>query len=280
MEPSPERCSPSDMAVQAVADLSYERMGERTILARCAAAAPLRVPPPIALGACAYTTLLNMSGGLVAGDELDHRLVLGPRTHVLVTTPGAAKVYRSTGAAARSRTVAAVGPESVLEWVPDPTVFYAGSKLVQRLRVDVAAGGTVLISDLWIAGRIACGEEWAHAELDLALAIDLGRRPLVRERVFLGPDRAAALRGWPYRGAWYAVADRCYPWSVLAEEVAHALDDEAPEVYAGCSPLTRHGVVVSLVSRTAPAFLRANALIWSRLRAALLREVPPELRKH
>lgn len=268
------------MAVQAAADLSYERIGERTILARCAAAAPLRVPPPIALGACAYTTLLNMSGGVVAGDVLDHRLMLGPRAHVLVTTPGAGKVYRSTGAAARTSTVVAVGPDSVFEWVADPTVFYAGSRLVQRVRVDVAAGGTVLISDLWVAGRIACGEEWAHAELDLALAIDLEGRPLVRERVLLGPDRAAALRGWPYRGTWYAVADRRHSWSVLAEEVAHALDDEAPEVYAGCSPLTRHGVVVSLVSRTAPAFLHANALIWSRLRTALLGEAPPPLRKH
>lgn len=280
MEPSREPFGPSDMTVQAVADLSYERIGERTILARCAAAAPLRVPPPIALGACAYTTLLNMSGGLVAGDDLTHRLLLGPRAHVLVTTPGAGKVYRSTGAIARSSTLVTVGPESVLEWVPDPTVFYAGSRLVQRLRVDMAAGGTALISDRWVAGRIACGEEWAHAELDLSLAIDLTGRSLVRERVLLGPDRAAGLRGWPYRGTWYAVADRRHPWPVLAEEVAHALDDEAPEVYAGCSPLTRHGVVVSLVSRRAPAFLRANALIWSRLRAALLGEAPPVLRKH
>lgn len=260
------------------ADLRYERTGERTLLARCEAAAPLRVPPPVMLGACAYTTLLNVSGGLVGGDDLRHRIALGPRAHALLTTASAGKVYRSAGSAARSIVEVEVGPGAILEWVPDPIIVYAGAKLHQTLRVEIAPGGTAIVSDLWSGGRLARGERWAHARLNLALEIDFDGRPLVRERAMLGPDRDIGLEGWSYRGAWYAVTDRPCPWSDLADDVAGALDS-VPDIYAGASPLAR-GAAISLVARTAPAFAFANALIWSRVRCALLGEAPPALRKH
>ena len=52
--------------------LEYARRGARTVLARSSSRSPWHVFPPSELddGACAYSLLVNPSGGLVGGDQL------------------------------------------------------------------------------------------------------------------------------------------------------------------------------------------------------------------
>ena len=63
---------------------------------------PLRVLAslyPEAPGVC-HSVLVHPPGGLVGGDELDIALTLHDDAHALITSPGATRFYRSTGAPA------------------------------------------------------------------------------------------------------------------------------------------------------------------------------------
>ena len=274
----PRTEAPAARSAAAVADLVYRRVGRRTILERSFSTAPLRVPPPIELDGAAYTTLLNASGGVVAGDAFKHRIRLGPGAHVVLTTQSATRIYRSTGETARSSTAIRVGPDAVLEWVPDPVIPYAGSRYDQRLAVEVAAGGLAIVADAWAAGRLARGERWAFAAFTNEVCIDLAGRPAVRERYALDPGGAAALEGWPYVAAWYAVGGRSIDWDAAAARLADVVESFAPHAYGGATSLWC-GAAVRLVAASSPALVEAGARVWDLLRRAALGAAPPALRK-
>ena len=75
----------------------FERAGSRTILTRSSCTSPWHHFPPSYLddSGCAYTWLVNPSGGLVGGDHVSVEAQLHARTHVLMTSPSANRIYRS-----------------------------------------------------------------------------------------------------------------------------------------------------------------------------------------
>ncbi|MGH7206371.1 MAG: hypothetical protein ACREI2_09215, partial [Nitrospiraceae bacterium] len=63
--------------------LDYSRQEQTTVLSGSQSRSPWHLFPPITLDdtGCAYTLLLNPSGGLVGGDQLSLHAKLGPRAH-------------------------------------------------------------------------------------------------------------------------------------------------------------------------------------------------------
>ncbi|MBA2486757.1 MAG: urease accessory protein UreD, partial [Nitrospira sp.] len=148
-------------------DLHYQRQGRRTILAKSRCSSPWHLFPPMYLDAtgCAFSTLVNPSGGLVAGDHLAIHASLECDAHVVLFTPSANRVYRSLGEEARQTVNLSVASGAVLEWFPEVTIPFAGSRFIQTIVVTLAKGATALIWDSLASGRIARGERWAFASL-------------------------------------------------------------------------------------------------------------------
>ena len=85
---------------------------------------------PLADGA-ALVHLHNVSGGLLGGDQLGLEVEVGPGAAAQLTTTGSTRLYRSRGdhLCAMQRTNVRVGEEGLLEYVPDPLIPFAGSKI-------------------------------------------------------------------------------------------------------------------------------------------------------
>jgi urease accessory protein len=139
--------------------LRYMRNGERTI-AHDRHAGPLRVLKalyPEGPGIC-HHVLVHPPGGIVGGDVLAIDAALGADTHVLITTPGATRFYRSLGDVAAQRTVLRVARGARLEWLPLETIAYSGCNAENRVELELADGAQALGWDLLALGLPAAGQ--------------------------------------------------------------------------------------------------------------------------
>jgi len=192
-------------------ELRFERKLARTFLASRRHVGPLRVQKalyPEGDDVC-QVIVVHPPGGIVAGDSLAIDIDAGARTHVQVTTPGAAKWYRSTGRLARSDTALRVAPGAFLEWLPQETILFDGARAAIALRVDIAASARFVGWDVTTLGRTASNERFDSGRLAQRFEIFRDGAMLWCERgVLEGGSRAlhsgAILAGLPAFGTFVA----------------------------------------------------------------------------
>ena len=147
--------------------LSFERDAARTVLADRRHLGPLRVQKafyPEGPEVC-QAIIVHPPAGIVGGDRLAIAIDVGARAHAQITTPGAAKWYRSAGVDAVASTKLAVGDGSVLEWLPQESLLFDGARAAITLRIDLAADARFVGWDIVGLGRIASGERFASGRL-------------------------------------------------------------------------------------------------------------------
>ncbi|MGZ5241415.1 MAG: urease accessory protein UreD [Caldimonas sp.] len=139
--------------------LRYRLLDERTIV-EDRHDGPLRVLKqlhPEGSRVC-HSVLVHPPGGIVGGDTLAIDIALAPAAHALVTTPGATRFYRSTGAAASQMLTARAETGARLEWLPLETIAYSGCIAENRARFDLAPGAEMIGWDLTALGLPASGQ--------------------------------------------------------------------------------------------------------------------------
>lgn len=125
---------------------------------------PLRVLAslyPEAPAIC-HNVLVHPPGGLVGGDELDIDISVDPGAHALITTPGATRFYRSTGATATQRLHATLADGARLEWLPLETIAYSGCLGENLMRFELAPGAEMIGWDVLALGLPAADQAFAR----------------------------------------------------------------------------------------------------------------------
>lgn len=141
------------MTWHASLSLNYTFEAERTV-ARFLHDGPLRVLQslyPEGDGIC-HNVLVHPPGGLVGGDTLDVRGVVGAGAQALITTPGATRFYRSQGERAVQRTQWRLESGARLEWLPLEAIVYSGADAENRLSFDLAPGSELMAWDITALG--------------------------------------------------------------------------------------------------------------------------------
>lgn len=233
----------------------------RTVLAAQDFRAPFHLSKPYwdADASVLLAQVVNPTAGILAGDELDSRIVVDGGAALLVTTPSASRVFQMKGGQAASRQSFEVAADGWLEVLPEPLVPHRGSRFHQTTEIDVAAGGRLLFVDQLMPGRLAHGEAWHWDRLQLDLSVRVGGDLALRERWdFSGPE-LAELAAFSGSG----------PTACFANVLLISSDDGAgswrPSVEAlhgdgvklGVSALRRGGWSLKVVA-TDPVHLRAT----------------------
>ena len=266
----------------------FERAGLQTVLMRSTCTSPWHHFPPSYLddSGCAFTWLVNPSGGLVAGDHLSVEAQLHAETHVFMTSPSANRVYRSLSEAALQEIRLSVGADARLEWVPEITIPFAGSRFRQSIHVDLAPGATVVLWDAMASGRVARHERWAFATFENEIFIQTSRGKSLIERYCVAPDQLSESIGlvgsWDYVASLFIIGDavEAEVWTRLDEVLATILEQRPGLVLGAVSTPALSGLVVKLVARSAPDLTAVQEAMWTAIRKELWDLPAPNLRRY
>lgn len=219
--------------------LGFQRRGARTVLAERAHHGPLvvqRALYPEGESVC-HAILVHPPAGIAGGDRLALTLELGAHAHVLLTTPGAGKWYRSAGAHGELVQRIRVAEGGVCEFLPQESIVYDGA--LGRLATEVALEGSAVFigAEMLCLGRTGSGERFTHGELALATRISRDGRPVWLERGVLGGGSTLLEAGVGLDGA---------PVSASLLVAAPACDAGLLEAWRAIEPVAGRGAVTLL----------------------------------
>ena len=152
--------------VRGAAALVLGGVGSATRIAHLHQKEPLRMLfPRKARGDLITGVLVNTSGGLVAGDELEIDIRVEAGAAGLVTPQAAEKIYRSTGRDCRIDIRLCAGADSWLEWLPQETILFQGARLRRHAAVELDLRARLLAGEITVFGRRAMGETFSDGFL-------------------------------------------------------------------------------------------------------------------
>lgn len=133
----------------------------------------------------------------MGGDRLSLDFHLRPGSHALVTTPAAAKVYRTNGRVAQQTVLVDIAEQACLEWLPQETIVFNQSLYRQDMRINLAPGAQWLGWEITRFGRTARGEQFTQGNWRSHTEVWQQDQPLWIDRQQLAgdPDRWSSPHG-------------------------------------------------------------------------------------
>ncbi|MGR3839188.1 MAG: urease accessory protein UreD [Cognatishimia sp.] len=122
--------------------------------------------------------LINTSGGLTGGDQIDVTACAGVGSSLTLTTQAAERAYRAQEGRARMTTDLSVEADAQINWLPQEMILFEGSALDRYLTVDLARESRFLMVEPIIFGRAAMGEKLTDVSFKDRIRIDRDGQPL------------------------------------------------------------------------------------------------------
>jgi len=203
--------------------LSYERSGSRSVLTRRAHRGPLVVQKalyPEGEAIC-QSIIVHPPAGIAGGDRLALEVAVGVGAWAQLTTPGAAKWYRSSGAMSKQSLAFSVAAEATLEWLPQETIVFDGAIATLETRVDLHHDARFVGWDITCLGRRLAGETFGHGALRQEIVVSRdGRRQWTERALIAGGggllQAPVGLHGASVFGTFFAAAPQVSDDLVLA----------------------------------------------------------------
>jgi len=188
-------------------DLHFSKSKSRTFLSKRKHTGPLMIQRPFyPEGDLCHLYLLHPPGGVVGGDQLSIEVGTDSNSCALMTTPGATKVYRTSGQKCsvidQSFTVA---NDSSLEWLPMETIFFPGAKSRFSTKFLLSGNAKVAAWEVQCLGRPAIGESFDTGSLKFSFELWRDGAPILLDKLTIDKselDNAVGLRGYPVFGTF------------------------------------------------------------------------------
>jgi urease accessory protein len=158
------------MVWHAQLSVTYRQEAGRTVSSH-SHSGPLRVLQslyPEGPGVC-HQTMIHPPGGLLGGDVLNIALHAQSATHAVLTTPGAARFYRSDGEAAHQKVQLTLDEDARLEWLPMEAICHSACVAHNSLSLALAPGAQMIGWDITALGLPAAAQPFVAGELTQTL---------------------------------------------------------------------------------------------------------------
>ena len=248
--------------------VEFSLANKKSTLSRKIHDGPLVVQKPLYPegGEVCHAIVVHPPGGIAGGDELSLNVQVQKGASALLTTPGAAKWYRSAGPWAKQ--TAAFDVQGVLEWLPQETIVFNGALAETAYDVDRGAQAGIIGWDIVCLGRTGSGERFARGTLRNSIRIRRGGRLLWQERGRIDGgggllESAAGLAGAPVFGTLFA------SFLEFDTKILDNLREIKPAPGTGAVTLLPGILLARYLGESSEAARRYFAALWRILRPAL-----------
>ena len=249
--------------------LGFSFEHQKTTLSRKVHDGPLVVQKPLYPegGDICHAIVVHPPGGIAGGDELSLNASTGENASALLTTPGAAKWYRSAGPWAKQNV--AFDVQGALEWLPQETIVFDGALADSAYDVDLGARAGFIGWDIVCLGRTGSGEKFSRGTFRSSVQVRREGRLLWRERGRIDGggrllDSPAGLAGSPVFGTLFAAALN------FNKKILDQLREQQPTLGAGAVTLLPGILLARYLGGSGEAARRYFIALWRILRPALL----------
>ena len=214
-----------------------------------------------------HAIVVHPPGGIAGGDELTLEARTEENASALLTTPGAAKWYRSAGP--RARQSLAFDVHGTLEWLPQETIVFDGALAETECRVDLAAQAAFIGWDILCLGRTGSGERLSRGMFRTSIQIRREEKLLWMERGRIDGggrllDSPAGLDGKPVVGTLFASSLN------LNQQLLNETRKAEPEAGRGAVTLLPGILLARYLGDSSEAARRYFIGLWRILRPALM----------
>ncbi|MFA7553158.1 MAG: urease accessory protein UreD [Spongiibacteraceae bacterium] len=144
--------------------------------------------------------LLHPPGGIVSGDSLTIIINAKKNTGVLVTTPGAARIYRARDrqtlhSQQHQQVQLNIGKNAVLEWFPLETIVFNGADVAMKTTIDLDEGSRFVGWEITCFGLPARDEPFISGRFKQHYQVNQAGLPLFVDRLVLDDNHQKLLSG-------------------------------------------------------------------------------------
>ena len=227
--------------------------------------------------------LQSPTGGIAQGDRHDVDIAVDGEAIAHVSTQSSTKVQSMNRNYAASQTALSVGSGGHLDYVPEPTILHADSRFLQDTTLELDAGGTAVVSEIVVPGRLARGERFEFERYLGRLRVRGPDGLLFEDTTHLTPGETdptapGVLGEFTVYGTLFVVAPEA-DTAALSDRLHGAVGDGAAR--AGASELPNGaGVGVRALGDRAETVQAALHAAWDSARRELLDAPAPSGRKY
>jgi urease accessory protein len=227
--------------------------------------------------------MVDVSPGMLDGDTYELDFTLERDAHLVLTNQSFTKIHPATHSESTLHAHFKLAEGSVLEYFPEPTIPYAGSRFHGVNRFDLTGNATLLYADVVTPGRTHRDEKFVFDRFANDLEVYRNGKLVVWDHFLLQPtihqfDAIGAMEQFTHCGSFWIITEQ--PTVVLLEvirEVISKVDSSA--VLAAASLTADKSISVRMLGHNVWQLQQLIQTIWDLSREHLLNLPACHLRK-
>lgn len=145
-------------------DLTFSHRQHKTVLTHRKHTGALRVqkplyPEPAKQQHICHVLPLYPPAGIASGDKLSFNINLEPKSHCVITSPGANKWYGGKQLARQMININ-IGENAILEWLPQEAIVFNNAKVQAKTHITLHPTASILVWEITVFGRKAFKEHF------------------------------------------------------------------------------------------------------------------------
>lgn len=163
--------------------LTASNRNGRTILSDSYHAGAFKLSRPVYYDDTPTYFLLHVGGGYVGGDHYKQMITLEKDTKLTLTTQSATKVYKTKSLPAIQSTVITIEENAHLTFLQDPVIAYEQAKFEQKVKVDIATGGSLFMTEIYTSGWSPSGDLFTYDTIRSDVLVSINGKKIMLDRV-------------------------------------------------------------------------------------------------